>query len=133
MLCLAGFTPVANVDHATGERAGYVVRRRRYPPVSRRRARLGSLPSAIHRSVSTGSSPSNPMKISLRIFARRAACRNRSHLQSERNGHATIDATFAARARSNVRSEPPSAKPAPGPMYAIGKGSGKFQITARAD
>jgi hypothetical protein len=130
MLCLAGFTPVANVDHAPGESAGYVVRSRRYPPVSRSRARLGSLPSAIQRSVSIGSSPSNPMKISLRIFARRAACRNRSHRHTARKGHATTDATLAARARINVRSDPPSAKPAPGPMYAIGRGSAKFQITA---
>ena len=41
----AGLTPVANVDQATGESAGKVVRRRLKPPCSRRRLRLGSLPS----------------------------------------------------------------------------------------
>ena len=41
----AGLTPVANVDHATGESAGKVVRRRWKLPCSRRRLRLGSLPS----------------------------------------------------------------------------------------
>src|SRR6476659_414421 len=55
ILCLAGFTPVAKVDHATGERAGNVVRRRRYEPCSFKRPKLGSLPSAIKRSVNSGS------------------------------------------------------------------------------
>ena len=33
MLCLPGFTPVMNVDHATGEIAGYVVRSLRNVPL----------------------------------------------------------------------------------------------------
>ena len=40
-----GFTPVMNVDQATGEIAGKVVRSLRKVPCSRRRARFGSLPS----------------------------------------------------------------------------------------
>lgn len=55
------------------------------------------------------------------FVARRAACRNRSHRHTARKGHATIDARLAARARINVSSDPPSAKPAPGPIYAIGR------------
>ena len=64
MLWRAGLTPVAKVDHATGESAGNVVRRRWKSPCSRSCSRFGSLPSAMYRSASPGSRPSSPRKIS---------------------------------------------------------------------
>ena len=47
MLCLAGLTPVAKVDQATGERAGKVVRSLWKEPCVFRRVKLGSLPAAM--------------------------------------------------------------------------------------
>ncbi len=46
MLCLPGFTPVWNVDQATGEIGGTVEPSGRKQPSSRSAARLGSLPSS---------------------------------------------------------------------------------------
>ena len=69
MLCRAGLTPVANVDQATGDSGGKVVRSRLNPPIAAILAKLGSLPSAMNFSVSVGSSPSRPRKISFLILA----------------------------------------------------------------
>src|SRR5208337_1905338 len=49
-----------NVDHATGEIGGKVVRSLLKVPLSRSLERFGSLPSFIKRSASSGSMPSNP-------------------------------------------------------------------------
>ena len=48
MLCLPGFVPVWNVDHATGEIGGTVVPSGLKQPCSRSASRCGSLPSAEH-------------------------------------------------------------------------------------
>src|SRR5258705_10113389 len=69
MLCRAGLTPVANVDQATGDNGGNVVRSRLKPPISVSLARLGSLPAAMNCSARVGSRPSRPRKISFLIFA----------------------------------------------------------------
>ena len=61
--CPPGLVPVANVDHATGVCAGYVVRTREYPPSSRRRARFGSSPRSSIGSTIFGSRPSSPITI----------------------------------------------------------------------
>ncbi len=45
MLCLPGFTPVWNVDHATGEIGGNVLPSEWKLPESRRAAKIGELPS----------------------------------------------------------------------------------------
>ena len=49
-----------NVDHATGEIGGNVVRSLLKVPLSRNFARFGNLPSFMNRSASSGSMPSNP-------------------------------------------------------------------------
>ncbi len=67
MLCLPGLTPVMNVDHATGEIGGYVVRNFRNVPCPRNFAKFGSLPSAMNRSVKSGSIPSKP-RITARLI-----------------------------------------------------------------
>src|SRR5580698_6992132 len=118
MLCLAGFTPVAKVDHATGESAGNVVRSRRKLPWSLRRARLGSRPSARKRSVRLGSSPSRPRKISLRMCARRKPCRRRASRHNTRKGQKIRENRLRRKPVMSVRKEPRKAKPAPGPTYA---------------
>ena len=60
MLCLPAWTPVANDAHEAGDSGEWLVVRRYSPPSDARRAMLGSLPSAIQRSVRRGSMPSNP-------------------------------------------------------------------------
>ena len=67
MLCLPGLTPVINVDQATGEIGGNVVRSLRNVPWSRSLARLGSFPSAINRAANSGSMPSKP-KMTARLI-----------------------------------------------------------------
>ena len=117
MLCFAGLTPVAKVDHATGESAGKVVLSLRYDPSAARRLRFGSLPSAMNRSARPGSKPSRPRNISFFTFARRYPWRPRTIVHSIRNGQVTIETMARKRAVSNARKEPRNAKPAPGPMY----------------
>src|ERR1035437_4017512 len=103
ILCLAGFTPVAKVDQATGDSGGQGGRRRRYDPCRFNRARFGILPSAIHFSVSSGSSPSRPRKIS---FFTRAARMPRFLRGIMRKGHSSRDATLARKESESVRNEP---------------------------
>ena len=59
MLCLPGFTPVANDAHAVGD-SGECVVPRGTCPLRATRFRLGSLPSSIHFCTSVGSMPSKP-------------------------------------------------------------------------
>ena len=60
MLCLPGFTPVAKLDHATGDSEGWVVSSFVNVPVSESRFRFGSLPSSMYCRTSVGSMPSKP-------------------------------------------------------------------------
>jgi len=55
MLCLPGFVPVMKDDQATGEIGGLVVFRGEKLPSSFRAFRLGSFPSAMNPSASSGS------------------------------------------------------------------------------
>jgi hypothetical protein len=86
MLCLPGFTPVMNVDQATGEIAGNVVRRLRKVPRSRSFARLGSFPALIKRVASTGSIPSKPRMTARLICALPGTLRRRSKRNRWLNG-----------------------------------------------
>src|SRR3954469_19799981 len=115
MLCFAGLTPVANVDHATGERAGKVVRKREYDPCSLSLERFGNLPSAMYRSVSLGSRPSSPRKMTFFTCALRKPSRRRIKRQTIRRGHASRDTKLRKNPASRLRKEPKNANPAPGP------------------
>ena len=87
MLCLPGFTPVMNVDQATGEIAGNVVRSLLKVPLSRNFARFGSRPSFINRSARSGSMPSNPKITARSNVALPYALRRRIKRNNWRNGH----------------------------------------------
>src|SRR5215470_10358100 len=112
MLCLAGFTPVAKVDQATGERAGKVVRRREYDPLSLSRARLGSLPSDMNFSVSLGSRPSRPRKTIFFTFALRKPSDLSRMRQAMRKGQARSEPMLRKNPASRLRNEPKKANPA---------------------
>jgi len=60
ILCFAGWHPVINDDHATGEMAGIVVPSLLYVPDFLSFDRLGSLPSSRYFSTRVGSIPSSP-------------------------------------------------------------------------
>ena len=70
MLCLPGFTPVAKLAQATGDSEGWVEPRVRKTPLSARRLRFGSLPSAMNWRAKVGSMPSKPIT-NTRCLARR--------------------------------------------------------------
>ena len=116
MLCRAGLTPVAKVDQATGDSDGNVVRRRWNDPCSRSLARLGSLPSAMKRSVRRGSRPSRPRKISRLTRALRKPRFLPISFRAARNGHRTNDTAVRKNETARPRNEPKNAKPVPGPM-----------------
>src|ERR1043166_2731204 len=103
MLCLAGFTPVAKVDHATGESAGKVVRSREYEPCSLSRARLGSLLSARNRSVSLGSGPSSARKVPFLARAGGNPGGRRASRQAIRKGQASSEKTLSRKPASRLR------------------------------
>ncbi len=130
MLCLAGWTPVANDDHATGDTDGNVVASGAQVPVAARRAKLGSLPAAISRSVSLGSCPSKPTMTRRRTHGR-ACRRRRTTRRSARNGHSTSETMAARKVTKATRNEESSANPAPGPMYASA-GTASASATAAA-
>src|SRR5262245_51225835 len=135
MLCRAGCTPVLNDDQATGEIDGYVVFNRRYAPVFASREKFGRMPSFMNWSVSLGSWPSSPTKIS-RLMDDRGAVRPRARRHSARNGHARIDAMAMTIVVKMTRNDPRTAKPAPGPMYAsarAGRTSRTHAASARRD
>ena len=111
----AGWTPVMNDDHATGESGGCVVCKRRNAPSRASAAKLGSLPSAIQRSVSAGSMPSKPM-ITTRRGAEAGIDRRRSARQIRRRGYEASVKAPSTNAHSSMKNEPTNANPAPGPM-----------------
>ena len=98
MLCLPGFTPVAKLDHATGDSDGCVVSSFAKVPVSESRFRFGSLPSSMYWRASVGSIPSKP-RTKTRWPARR------SGLPPERGAQVTaaINAAEATAATARVR------------------------------
>src|SRR5260370_1072554 len=96
MLCFAGFTPVAKVDHATGDRAGNVVRNLRYEPSARRREEVGNLPCSMNFSTSLGSSPSMPRKIIFRNCAPRQGWRRGAKSHPQRGGPSGEERTINA-------------------------------------
>src|SRR6266581_3969828 len=100
MLCLPGFTPVAKLDQAVGDSEGWVEARTENVPVSARRFRLGSLPSAIHVFARVGSIPSKPIT-KTRCLVRRSALPGRAAEQSSRG-----TATARARPRTARRTGP---------------------------
>ncbi len=118
MLCRDASTPVAKVDHATGDIDGHAVSRSLKEPWSASLRKLGSFPSSMNPFVMTGSSPSSPSTIARLISLGPRRCRARIRRRSVRNGHEMSE----PRARKNVMkttaSEPTTAKPAPGPTYA---------------
>src|SRR5579871_3459175 len=121
MLCRAGLTPVANVDQATGERAGKVVRSRRKSPRSPSFAKFGSLPSLMYRSTSPGSRPSSPRKINLRILACLYPSRPVMARQIIRTGHVSSDTSESNSPPKTARKDPRNANPA---RTDVGKGNG---------
>src|SRR5262245_41492772 len=70
MLCLPGLTPVAKLDHATGDSDGCVVSSLRKVPASASFLRFGSLPSSMYFFESVGSIPSKPITNTLRAALR---------------------------------------------------------------
>ena len=70
------------------------------------------------RSVSRGSRPSRPRKISRRILAFRNPCLRRASAQAMRNGQIRNEQAVKKSEAMRLRKEPRNAKPAPGPMYA---------------
>src|SRR5690349_8460553 len=110
MLCLAGDTPVANVDQATGDWGGNVVRRRWKDPWLFNWLRFGILPSAMNRSVKPGSRPSRPRKIARLTFARPKPRFRRRTAHAVRNGHAIKDPTVRNSETARLRNDPRNAK-----------------------
>ena len=115
MLCFAGCVPVANEDQATGETDGNVVARRAYVPSAARRAKLGSIPSAMKRSVSFGSWPSKPTMTTRRASGVPSR-RRRSSRSTARNGQSSSERRAATKVTNATRNDDRSANPAPGPM-----------------
>ena len=106
MLCFAGFTPVANVDQATGDRAGNVVRSLRYEPSFLKREKLGNLPCSMNFSASLGSRPSMPRKIIFRTCAPRRLCRRVTNRHAMRNGQIRNERNAAKKPKRMLRKEP---------------------------
>src|SRR5690242_9679347 len=107
-----------NVDQATGEIAGNVVRKLRNVPLSRNFAKLGSLPSLINRVASTGSIPSKPRITARWICALPGTLRRRTKRNKWRNGQVRNAYTEYNNATNSAQKEEITAKPAPGPAYA---------------
>ncbi len=116
MLCLPGFTPVWNVDQATGEIGGTVEPSGRKQPWSRRAARLGSLPSSSIFSDSPWSIPSRP-RITTRFTRLRRSARHPNRVRdTNRTGQVRTVKKAEKIAAKTAKNDPASANPAPGPM-----------------
>src|SRR6266699_1276286 len=114
MLCLPGLTPVMNVDQATGEIGGKVVRSFLKVPCSRSFARFGSLPSLMNRSASSGSMPSKPTITERLICCLPNFLRRRNNRSKCRNGQVKNAYREYRNATKSVQNDESTAKPAPG-------------------
>ena len=116
MLCLPGFTPVWNVDQATGESGGTVVPSGLKQPSLRSAARWGSLPSSSIVSVRPWSMPSSPRMTTRLNRLRRNARQPNSVRFSSRTGQVMKVSKADPIAAKTAKNDPARAKPAPGPM-----------------
>ncbi len=115
MLCLPGFVPVWNEDHATGEMDGSVVPSGLKQPCLRSASRCGSFPSASIRSVSVWSRPSSP-STTTRLNRPRGAPPPKSARHSRRIGQVRSISSAEKNAAITGQAAPAMVKPAPGPM-----------------
>ncbi len=109
-------TPVANVDQATGDRAGYVVCNFLKQPFSIRLEKFCSLPSPINFLQRSGSRPSNPKITSRFTLALAYAFRRRNRPISSLNGRVSKDNKAKKNETKSARKDEIKAKPAPGPI-----------------
>ena len=121
MLCLPGFTPVWNVDQATGEIGGTVVPSGLKQPWSRSAARWGSLPSSSIFSVRPWSMPSRPRITTRLTRLRRSARQPKSVRDSRRTGQVRTVKNAEKTAAKTAKNEPASAKPGPGTDVGVGR------------
>ena len=117
MLCLPGFTPVWNVDHATGEIGGTVEPSGRKQPCVAQRGEVGKLALLEHLlGQSPWSMPSRP-RITTRFTRLRRSARQPNRVRdSRRTGQVRIVKKAEKTAAKTAKNEPARAKPAPGPM-----------------
>lgn len=92
-LCLPGFEPVMNDDHATGEIGGFEVASGEKHPSAARAERFGSFPSRIHPDARAGSRPSRPTMTTRSAAALRNAFLPRRRARRMRAGRVSSATT----------------------------------------